>query len=391
MKKLGILVLLLSAAAAIQAQDKKSLFTCMAQKNILSHMDIGVNVGTVGVGIDVAVPVTNYVRIRAGYNYMPRFTIHSNFPIETSHGDAVKYLEKIKSVDLEKKAAEVGIDLNLPEFKEYKDMSNKFRNVEAKDYVTMNLKPNLSQFKFFVDVIPFKNNRHWSFTAGIFVGSYNIGEACNHDKETLLLEAVTAYNNLYIDYLRNGRSLAGHGEVDKLTELFTENGIAGFPLGYFEDGKKAMMIPNKDGTVSTELKVNKVRPYVGIGYNTSLSRNKRWKLNVDAGVLIRCGKPHIYVDNVYKIDNTALVGYYDDDYNYHHVSGIGFNKDDDYYGDIVRPNLELTDYVVDEPLQHVDLLIDLNSIPGKVGDMTRLISKFKVYPNLSVTVSYRLF
>lgn len=388
MKKFGALLSVLMMSAVMQAQESTSQ---MSDKNILNHMDLGVNIGTLGIGVDVAVPIGNYVRVRAGYNYMPRFTLHADFSIETSKGGAAKYLEKIKNVDLEKKAAEIGVDLNQPEFKEYKDMFDKFRNVEAKDQVTMDLKPNLHQFKFLVDVMPFKNNKHWSFTTGFFVGPSTIGEACNQDKETLLLEAVTAYNDLYIDYLRNENDFAGHGEVAVLTQLFTSNGIAGVPLGYFEDGKKAMMVPNEDGTVSAELKITKVRPYIGFGYNTHLSRNKKWKLNVDAGVLFRCGKPHIYVDNIYKIDNTPLQGYFDENFIYHHVSGIGFNPDDYYYGDIVRPNEDMTDYDVDQPLQRVDLLNDLHDIPGKVGDMAKTISNLKVYPNVSVTFSYRLF
>ena len=379
-------------AAAVQAQESTLQ---KSDKNILNHMDLGVNIGTVGFGVDVAVPIGNYVRVRAGYNYIPRFTLHSDFSINTSKGGAVKYLEKIKNIDIDKKAAEIGVDLNQPEFKEYRDMFDKFRNVEAKDQVTMDLKPNVHQFKFLVDVMPFKNNKHWSFTTGFFVGNSNIGEAINQDKETLLLEAVTAYNNLYIDYLSNEKNFAGHGEVDKLTQLFTDNGIAGIPLGYFEDGKKAMMVPNADGTVSAELKITKVRPYIGFGYNTHLSRNKKWKLNVDAGVLFRCGKPKVYVDNVYSIDPNAPALLYVDDYSlgfpialpHDNYDIVHYNVDYDYNsGDDSQPM-----YFVDQPLQRVDLLNDLHDIPGKVGDMTKTISNLKVYPNVSVTFSYRLF
>ena len=370
--------------AAVQAQESTSQ---KADKNILNHMDLGVNIGTVGFGVDVAVPIGNYVRVRAGYNYMPRFTLHSDFSIETSKGGAVKYLEKIKNLDIEKKAAEIGVDLSQPEYQQYKEMADKFRNVEAKDQVTMNLKPNMHQFKFLVDVMPFKNNKHWSFTTGFFVGNSNIGEACSQDKETLLLEAVNAYNNLYVSYCQNGIEGAYH---QQLNDIFYKNGIAGIPLGYFEDGNKALMVPNEDGTVSAELKITKVRPYIGFGYNTNLSRNKKWKLNVDAGVMFRCGKPHIYVDNVYSIDPNAPAVLYD--------YAFGFPNPHDNY-DIVHYNVDFKDgiddeslmYIVDQPLQRVDLLNDLHDIPGKVGDMTKTISNLKVYPNVSVTFSYRLF
>ena len=104
MKKLGVFLFSLFMAAAVPAQDKGSLSSRLAQKNILNHMDVGVNVGTVGIGIDLAVPIGDYVRIRAGYNYMPRFTIHSDFSIETNNGGSLtNYIEKINKIDIDKK------------------------------------------------------------------------------------------------------------------------------------------------------------------------------------------------------------------------------------------------------------------------------------------------
>lgn len=370
MKKLGISLFTLFIAMTITAQENSSL----SQKNIFNHIDVGVNVGTVGIGIDVAVPVGDYVRIRAGYNYMPRFKVHSDFRIETSTGGSIKnYIEKINNVDIDKKIQELEIDINQPEFKVYRDALEQFRDVEPRDHVTMGIRPDMHQFKFMVDVMPFKNNKHWSFTAGFFAGPSKVGDACNSDGETKLLQTVNTYNSFYTDYLYNGRNFAGHGEVQKITEIFTTNGITGFNLGNFEDGKKAMMVPGKDGTVCGDLKVNKIRPYFGFGYNTHLSRNQKWKLTVDAGIMI-LGTPRIYVNNVYKIDTSII------------------NPDNDYY-DIIRPNEEMTEYVVDEPLPYaVDLVNDVKDIPhGKVRDMVDLVSKFKVYPNLSATISYRIF
>ena len=395
MKKFGIYVLMLLLTTTVLAQDKMSLFSSMDQKNILNHMDIGVNVGTVGIGIDVAVPVGDYVRIRAGYNYMPRFNLHSNFPIETRSGSISELLNKVGYIDAAIKS--YGIDINSEEFKDYKLMLDKFRNVEPKDYVSMGMKPNLHQFKFLVDVMPFKHNKHWSFTAGFFVGPSVVGEACNLEKETLLLEAINAYNSVYAQYPENG--LGGHGYLQTdgaKTDPFFKYGLAGFPLGYFADGEKAMMVPGADNTVRAEMKVSKFRPYLGFGYNTHLSRNKKWKLNVDAGVLFLCGKPKVYVDNVYKFDASPLVMDENDTY----VSGIGYYdkySQYEYYGEIVRytynPETGEEAYIDCSNIQNrVDLVHDLHDMPaGKVRDMVNTISKFKVYPNLSVTFSYRLY
>ena len=396
MKKLGIFLSALMLTSAIQAQEKTSLSSRLAQKDILNHMDVGVNVGTTGIGVDVAVPVGKYVRVRAGYNYMPRFTFHSDFSLQTRKGGGIEqYLVKIQSFNIEKKAAQFGVDLSLPEFQGYKTMAEKFRNVDSRDdLVTMDLKPNLHQFKFLVDVLPFKNNKHWSFTAGFFVGSTQVGDAINQESESLLLEAVNAYNDLYKEYLGNGKNFAGHGEIAKLTQLFTDNGVAGIPLGYFADGKKAMMVPGADGTIRAEMFIKKVRPYLGFGYNTHLSRNRKWNLNVDAGIMFLCGKPNVYVNNVYAIDERAPTEF---DFSYEEYF-FGMPISVPLYGsnyDILHPVLnedgKSVSYIVDQPLQHVDLMNDVHDVPGKVGDVIDKVSKFKVYPNVSVTFSYRLF
>ena len=315
MKVLGIFLSALSLSAALLAQEKQSFSSLLAQKNILNHMDVGINVGTVGVGIDVAVPIGNYVRIRAGYNYMPRFTIKSDFPIETRNGSIEKYIGKINGVDIDKKIAEFGVDLNEPKFKEWKDMVDQFRDVELRDFVTMGLRPNLHQFKFLVDVLPFKNNKHWSFTTGFFVGPSIVGDACNLEKETMLLQGVSAYNQMYVKYCQEG---IAENYYDKFDEFFYNNGVAGIPIGSFADGDKAIMVPAKDGTARAEMEISKIRPYIGLGYNTHLSRNRKWNLNVDAGVLFLCGKPRIYVDNVYK----TQIGISNTTYNLSNLSSI---------------------------------------------------------------------
>ena len=408
------------------AQDIRSV---LKEKNILNHMDVGVNVGTMGIGIDVAMPVGDYVRIRAGYNYMPRFTLHSDFNIETSGGGkASAFINKFGKIN--EILSGSPIDLDWSDFKTEKELMQAYENgsFKAKDQVTMNLKPNLHQFKFLVDVFPFKNNKHWSCTAGFFVGPSKVGEACNQESETALLKAVNLYNERYYKkyvkdnfqffYVDGDGNSQNMGEINNLTNFVKKNGMAGFCLGYFADGQKAMMVPGKNNTVCATMEVSKFRPYIGLGYNTHLSRDHKWNLNVDAGVLLLCGKPKVLVDGVYKIETSKLKGSLDEYGGFVYESGIGYVKEpgfkpdnwesdeefvyqykDEYYGDIVRffydpthsPNTWYDDRPGVRVLNNVDLARDLHDIPGKVGDMVNTISKFKVYPNLSVTFSYRLF
>lgn len=386
MKKFVLLFFVLTLSANMLAQDNSQV-SRLAEKGILNHLDVGVNVGTLGFGVDVAVPVGDYVRIRAGYSYMPRFSIKSDFNIETRNGSISSLVSKVGKID--DKLAQYGVDINSPGFEEYKEMFEKFRNVEVRDHVTMSLKPNLHQFKFLVDVLPFKNNKHWSVTAGFFVGSSTAGEACNLEKETLILEGINAYNAIYVDYPEHGiKSTWLHEDGKAKDDPFYRYGVAGFNLGTFADGDKAIMVPDKDNKARAEMTISKIRPYLGLGYNTHLTRDHKWNLNIDAGVLILCGKPKICADNVYKIDASPIR--FDESGNY--LGGIGFDEDDFYYGDIVGRIPGTYNYgPYGELRNNVDLVRDLHNIPGKVGDMVNTISKFKVYPNASVTVSYRLF
>ncbi len=381
MKRFSIFLFVLQVAASMLAQSESVL----KEKNILNHMDVGVNVGTLGIGIDVAVPVGDYVRIRAGYNYMPRFNFDADFNVETRSGGVGKLLEKVGKID--EKLSEFGIDLNKPGFEEYKAMFDKFSKIEAKDYVTLGMKPTLHQFKFMVDVLPFKN-KHWSFTAGFYAGPATAAEAVSLDKESLLLEAINAYNGIYAEYPRSGINGTYLHQIGKAADdPFYKYGLAGFSLGTFKDGDKAMMVPGADNKARSEMRVSKVRPYLGFGYNTHLSKDKRWKLNVDAGIMFLCGAPSIYADNVYKFDASPTEeGYY--------VSGIGVDSYDKYYGEIIRNDYDgVREIYIDcsDVRNHVDLVRDLQDVPGKAGDIIDVVSKVKVYPNLSVGVSYRIF
>ena len=399
MKKLGVFLFALSLAAAAVAQDetegKKTFFARLSEKNILNHMDVGASVGSMGLGIDVAVPVGDYVRVRAGYTYMPRFCITRNFDAGSR---ACSFIEKFGTLD--EKFAKYGVDINSPSFKEEREMIEAYNNGElvAKDYITANMKPSMHQFKFLVDVMPFKNNKHWSFTAGFFVGPSKIGDACTADKETALLKAVNLYNSRYYrDYFLNDKYIIyddAYGRhnvsIDALTELAMENGMGGYTLGTFkDDGRRALMLPDEDGKARAEMKVSKFRPYLGFGYNTHLSKDRKWNMNVDAGIMFFCGAPRVYVNNVCKIDDSPLQL---DEYG-NYISGRGVDQYGNYYGECVRWNEEECMYepVELEKVDHVNLGHDLNDVPGKAGSMMSTISRFKVYPNASVTFTYRIF
>lgn len=50
-------------AQPVQAQSRVDEF------GIFDHMSLGLTLGTTGIGFDLAAPVTDYLQVRAGYNF----------------------------------------------------------------------------------------------------------------------------------------------------------------------------------------------------------------------------------------------------------------------------------------------------------------------------------
>ncbi len=155
-------LMLIQMAVAQQKQD------------FFNHLDLGVSVSATGLGADIAMPVVEYVRLRTGFTYMPRFQMKSNFSVELNG----------KTVDKDK-------------LRRMKDMMTSFTGVEMQDNVDIIMKPTWGNFKFLVDVMPFKNNKHWNLTLGFYAGPSRIGKAVNTEDSFPTLVAVNTYNSIY--------------------------------------------------------------------------------------------------------------------------------------------------------------------------------------------------
>jgi len=181
-----------------RAQDKVTEF------GIFDHLSAGLTLGTTGVGIDVAAPVTEYLQVRAGYNYFSGF----------KYKDDVNYRAKGKPGKTE---------------------------VEGKNY--------LSTAHLLLDVYPFRTVP-FRITTGFYLGTDEIIKAEN----TI---PVTAF--------------------DKGEGLLIGDYIVGF---------------DDDGFAKATIKVNKFRPYAGIGFGRSVPRG-RFGVSGDLGVQF-WGTPKVY-------------------------------------------------------------------------------------------------
>ena len=318
-------------------------------KNFFNHMDLGVTLGTAGLGLEVSMPVHDMVRVRTGLSYTPRFEVPMTFGIQV--GD-----DPETSASKFNKMAAVLQDLT---------------GNPVDDHVEMLGKAKMWNWNLLVDFYPLKHNKHWRVTAGFFLGPSTVAEAFNKTESMASLVAVSIYNNMY-DKLhgKTKRELAGVKLVDlsvlgekysdiyfdldlllKLQEGFDNAGRMGIHLGNYvrdvedEDGnvihKKGdpyIMTPDEDHMVKANMEVNAFKPYFGLGYEGRLVKgNDRLKVGVDAGVMLWGGKPSLLTH-----DGT-------------------------------------------------DLINDVEGVTGKVGDYVDVMSKLAVFPVLNVKFSYTIF
>ena len=345
------------------------VFQYLKEHNIFQHLDVSLTLGTPGIGIDVASPIGNYVQVRAGYEFMPRLTKRMSFEM-TING------QPAKSYDEDGNRQETRFD-KLNEF------MYSFTGYDIEDHVDMIGKPTLNNFKFLVDVFPFKNNKHWHFTAGFYWGSSKFAEAVNSTEAMVSLVSAGIYNKMYTS-AKNGDplitfdpnqfpSLSGVGieMPEEVRKKFLDYGDMGFSVGYFShditdaDGnvlisktmvdtkgktvrRPYIVEPDEDGMVRATASSNSFKPYLGFGYGGNLLKKRNdWKISFDCGAMFWGGTPNLVI--------------------YH-----GLKLPDGTYRD-------------------VSLTEDVVNIGGQVGSYVKVFKALKVYPVLSLRVTKRIF
>lgn len=302
--------------------------TSQAQ-NMFNHLDLGVTLGTTGIGLDAAMPVGNYVKLRTGFEVMPRFNYNMNFGVESFDG--------------------TGTSIDQSTFNRMADVLYGLTGFKVDQNITMKGKPTMWNFKFLVDVYPFKNNKHWHVTAGFHWGPSKIAEAVNSQEDSPSLFAVGMYNHIYdvayqdwvldiptpiIDTETTGAVYLDPNMENNILDM----GRMGIPLGKFDDGTTYYMQPNENSMVYANAYVNSFKPYLGFGYEGRLIKgNDNYKIGFDAGVMFWGGTPSIITHD-----------------------GTNLSK-------------------------------DVSDIPGKVGDYVKLIKGVKVFPVLNLRITRTIF
>lgn len=299
------------------------------QYNVLNNLELGVTAGTTGIGFEIASPVTEWAKVRAGFDFTPSFDVPMHFGITTYTDGAV----------------------NSGNFEKIKNLMYSLSGYEMDDVIDVNGSPKMTNFKFLVDLYPLRD-KHWHFTVGFYSGPKRIATAINTMTEMPSLLAIGMYNRLY-DYAINDGFIDNPiyndiyldpDQADMLKEKLQSYGRIGIHIGdYNKDvnghkkGDPYYMEPGKDGTVKAKAYVNSFKYYLGFGYGGAMSKDKRWNVSFDAGAMFWGGSPKV-------------------------INHEG-----------------------------VDMASDLENVRGKVGDYLEIIDALKVYPVINVKFSYTFF
>jgi len=336
MKKIVLAIIAACSLSSAQAQESKNLGTWMKDNKIFQNLDLSVTAGTTGIGIDLASKIGDNVQLRAGYEFMPRFNMSIYFPVEVGGKPAKQYDANGNRIE--------------STFDRLSNMLTDLTGFTVADEVEMIGKPTVNNFKFLVDVFPFRN-KHWHFTAGFYWGPSQFAYAENSTSAMTSLLAVSMYNQIYDKCVNDEPIIEIDGDgTDKnpgmsifLTEAYRQKivnyGRMGFHVGDNKaTGDSYIMEAGEDGMVKVRAKSNPFKPYLGFGYGGRLIKNRDdWKVSFDAGAMFWGGTPDLYTH-----DGTNLTN-------------------------------------------------DVENISGKVGDWVDFIGGIKVYPVLSVRFTKSLF
>lgn len=293
-KIVAALLLMLPSAGFAQMKDKEGtgLFDKMKENQVFSTVEIAANIGTTGIGFELASPVTKWTKLRVGVDFMPNVTIPMTFGLDSYDGDIINN-----------------------KFDQIADMMYDMTGLHIDKDVKMDSKLNMTTLRVLLDVYPFRN-KHWHITAGFFYGGHSIGTSMNTIQEMPSLLALQIYDRMYTNYSNPDyfidNPLFGNVYLDpeiamELSKKVEGMGRLGIHVGDFPDGKPYLMTPGEDGTVSAKAYVNRFRPYVGFGYGGALTKDGRWQASFDAGVQFWGGAPKVTThDGVVLNDLTNL-------------------------------------------------------------------------------------
>ncbi|MCQ2110412.1 MAG: hypothetical protein MJY79_02805 [Bacteroidaceae bacterium] len=302
MQSISSKALLLSAFLSFSGIGgvKGQTFSDFVDRIGLNNLDVAVDMGSTGIGLQVGTMVTPWMQVRTGFDYMPYFEKDMSFTIQI--GDHVE-----SKFDPDGNRVETTFDRMAGYMKE-------ITGLDVDDEVIMVGTPSFNNAKLIFDVFPIRNCG-WYLSAGVYAGRKVIGHAVNRIEEMPSLMAVGIYNNMYEKTVNEEPIFMGVELPPALADKVIDAGRMGIHVGdYVSDGTSYVMEPNNESMVTADMKVNAFRPYVGTGYKGQFSeRNEHLKFAVEGGVFFWGGVPKVYLHDGTELtqDLTNIMGQVD--------------------------------------------------------------------------------
>ena len=192
-----------------------------AQLGLLNHMTVGVNVGTTGIGADIAMPVTRFFDVQAGLSIMPHFKYNTN------------------------------VRLNYPIY-DFNQQQQIYLNE-----VPVQGKLKMMNGKVMINFIPFVISS-FHVTVGAYFGGSDVLEVYNRNEGELIA-------------------------ISQANQTIKENNLPfdeiGLKLGDY------LLTPDAQGNVKATMKTKSFKPYVGIGFGRGVVKSKPIGFKFDLGVM----------------------------------------------------------------------------------------------------------
>ena len=254
-------------------QNNTEVLTDATDKLLFNHLAIGISIGTEGASLDLALPIGHYVQLRAGMSYMPSIKLTKHFDASQTGSTGTSNFDSITSI------------------------LHDITGLQFDEQIDMKATTQFWNGKILVDVFPFKK-KNWFFSAGLYFGPKQVMHIENAAEDMGTLIALSTFNNIYNkveDAVANDNPAQIFGDISLTPQMMDQimsMGRLGIAVGTYKQtteshqaGDVYNMVPDENGMIKLDVRSNIVRPYVGFGYRTAISRDKRSFFSVDAGIL----------------------------------------------------------------------------------------------------------
>ncbi len=241
------------------------------------QLGASVEVGTTGIGVNLSYPVvSDHLIVSAGYNF-PSFAYTKNIEVGSQYVN--KHIEQVKEVA---GLYDKGVDI-INQFSQ-KQLPHIGDDVRKIDKITADVKAkvNFGNFKLMLQYYPTTQNSFY-LAAGVFIG--------NGEMATLTGQIDDQVWSIYEKAVEANREL---GKIppaiaeDIKTLLHLDGDLR--PVKNLEEairfniGDQTFQIrPEDNGHIEAQLKVNKVKPYLGIGFGNSIPQRHRCGFQMEIG------------------------------------------------------------------------------------------------------------